>query len=197
MSQPQAVVPQAACFVVPRISSWSDYRSARRTDRVDWTTLTTRDRVAVFIPSDTAPQEIRDCLHEEVAQALGPQLLRWVVGGSFLAVAVWMLIPDKIDDDDHPDKQRWGVFGTTVLAFFLAEMGDKTQIATVALAARYHDLFSVVTGTTLGMMLANVPAVFMGDQIARRVSMRLVHGIAAFIFAVLGLLTLLNVGRLF
>ena len=69
----QAVVPQAACFVVPRISSWSDYRSARRTDRVDWTTLTTRDRVAIFIPSDTAPQEIRDCLHEEVAQALGPQ----------------------------------------------------------------------------------------------------------------------------
>lgn len=68
----QAVVPQAACFVVPRISSWSDYRSARRTGRVDWTTLTTRDRVAVFIPSDTAPQEIRDCLHEEVAQALGP-----------------------------------------------------------------------------------------------------------------------------
>ncbi|MFY7941203.1 MAG: TMEM165/GDT1 family protein [Burkholderiaceae bacterium] len=132
-----------------------------------------------------------------VAQALGPQLLRWVVGGSFLAVAVWMLIPDKIDEDDHPDKLRWGVFGTIVLAFFLAEMGDKTQIATVALAARYHDLFAVVMGTTLGMMLANVPAVFMGDQIARRVSMRLVHGIAAFIFAVLGVLTLLNVGRLF
>ena len=132
-----------------------------------------------------------------VAQALGPQLLRWVVGGSFLAVAVWMLIPDKIDEDDHPDKLRWGVFGTTVLAFFLAEMGDKTQIATVALAARYHDLLPVVAGTTFGMMLANVPAVFMGDQIAKRVSMRLVHGIAAFIFGVLGVLTLLNVGRLF
>lgn len=132
-----------------------------------------------------------------VAQALGPQLLRWVVGGSFLAVAVWMLIPDKIDDGDHPDKLRWGVFGTTVLAFFLAEMGDKTQIATVALAARYHDLFAVVMGTTLGMMLANVPAVFMGDKIAKRLSMRLVHGIAALIFAVLGVLTLLNVGRLF
>ncbi len=132
-----------------------------------------------------------------VAQALGPQLLRWVVGGSFLAVAVWMLIPDKIDEDDHADKLRWGVFGTTVLAFFLAEMGDKTQIATVALAARYHDLLPVVLGTTFGMMLANVPAVFMGDQIARRVSMRLVHGIAALIFAVLGVLTLLNVGRLF
>ncbi len=132
-----------------------------------------------------------------VAQALGPQLLRWVVGGSFLAVAVWMLVPDKIDDKNHPDQLRWGVFGTTVLAFFLAEMGDKTQIATVALAARYHDLFPVVMGTTLGMMAANVPAVFMGDQIAKRISMRLVHGIAALIFAVLGLLTLLNVGRFF
>jgi Ca2+/H+ antiporter, TMEM165/GDT1 family len=132
-----------------------------------------------------------------VAQALGPQWLRWVVGGSFLAVAAWMLIPDKIDQGEHPQSLRWGVFGTTVLAFFLAEMGDKTQIATVALAARYHGLFAVVMGTTLGMMLANAPAVFMGDHIAKRISMRLVHSVAALIFAVLGVLTLLNVGRLF
>jgi putative Ca2+/H+ antiporter (TMEM165/GDT1 family) len=90
-----------------------------------------------------------------------------------------------------------GVFGTTVVAFFLAEMGDKTQIATVALAARYTDLVAVVAGTTLGMMLANVPAVFLGDRIARSVSMTLVHGIAALIFAILGLLTLLNVGSFF
>jgi putative Ca2+/H+ antiporter (TMEM165/GDT1 family) len=89
------------------------------------------------------------------------------------------------------------VFGTTVLAFFLAEMGDKTQIATVALAARYPDLLAVVAGTTLGMMLANVPAVFLGDVIARKVSMPLVHAIAAGLFAVLGLLTLFNVGSLF
>ena len=132
-----------------------------------------------------------------VARALGPDLLRWVIGLSSLAMAGWMLIPDKIDDEEAGGQQRFGVFGTTVIAFFLAEMGDKTQIATVALAARYSDLIAVVAGTTLGMMLANVPAVFLGDTIARKVSMKLVHGIAAGIFAVLGVLTLLNVGKLF
>ena len=132
-----------------------------------------------------------------LAAWMGPQWLRWVIGGSFLAMAVWMLVPDKLDDvETEGSSQRLGVFGTTVLAFFLAEMGDKTQIATVALAARYTDLLAVVTGSTLGMMLANVPAVLLGDQIAKRVSMTLVHGIAAAIFAVLGVLTLLNVGQL-
>ncbi len=133
-----------------------------------------------------------------LATWMGPTWLRWVIGVSFLAMAVWMLIPDKLDDVQTEGRgRRLGVFGTTVLAFFLAEMGDKTQIATVALAARYPDLLAVVAGTTLGMMLANVPAVLLGDQIARRVSMTLVHGIAAAIFAVLGLLTLFNVGKLF
>ena len=132
-----------------------------------------------------------------VATALGPDLLRWVIGVSFIAMALWMLVPDKVDDEAAGRSERFGVFGTTVVAFFLAEMGDKTQIATVAMAARYDALVSVVTGTTLGMMLANVPAVFLGDTIARKVSMRLVHGIAAVIFAVLGLLTLFNVGQLF
>ncbi len=123
--------------------------------------------------------------------------LRWVIGLSFVGMAVWMLIPDKLDGDAAVKIDRFGVFGTTVVAFFLAEMGDKTQIATVALAARYSDLVAVVAGTTLGMMLSNVPAVFLGDQIAQKVSMTLVHGIAALIFAVLGVLTLLNVGKLF
>ncbi len=132
-----------------------------------------------------------------VAQALGPDVLRWVIGLSFLGMAVWMLIPDKLDDDGTARLKRFGVFGTTVVAFFLAEMGDKTQIATVALAARYPDVVQVVLGTTLGMMLANVPAVFLGDRIAAKVSMRLVHGIAAAIFCLLGLLTLFNVGSLF
>ena len=132
-----------------------------------------------------------------VAQALGPDVLRWVIGLSFLAMAGWMLVPDKIDDEAAGCRQRFGVFGTTVVAVFLAEMGDKTQIATVALAARYADIVQVVLGTTLGMMLANVPAVFLGDRIAKKVSMPLVHGIAAVIFAVLGLLTLFNVGKLF
>lgn len=131
-----------------------------------------------------------------IAAVLGPELLRWVIGLSFLGMAAWMLVPDKMDDGD--DKaQRFGVFDTTVFAFFLAEMGDKTQIATVALAARYSNLYAVVAGTTLGMMLANVPAVLLGDKVARIVPMQLVHGIAAAVFGVLGLLTLFNVGKLF
>ena len=132
-----------------------------------------------------------------IAAQLGPQVLRWVVGLGFIGMAAWMLVPDKIDDDGAAARQRFGVFGTTLLAFFLAEMGDKTQLATVALAARYHALVPVVAGTTLGMMIADVPAVFLGDRIARRVSMPLVHGIAALIFAVLGVLALLNVGSVF
>ena len=132
-----------------------------------------------------------------LAAQMGPVVLRWVIGLGFIVMAGWMLIPDQVDDEVAGGSQRFGVFGTTLLAFFLAEMGDKTQIATVALAARYDALVPVVAGTTLGMMLADVPAVFLGDTIAKKVSMPLVHGIAALIFAVLGLLTLFNVGHLF
>lgn len=131
-----------------------------------------------------------------VAQWLGPRWLRWVIGLSFLAMAAWMLVPDTLDDDAGAAPSRFGVFGTTVIAFFLAEMGDKTQIATVALAARYDSVLAVVMGTTLGMMLANVPAVFLGERIAQKVSMRWVHGIAAAIFALLGALTLAGADRL-
>jgi putative Ca2+/H+ antiporter (TMEM165/GDT1 family) len=130
-----------------------------------------------------------------VAAWLGPVLLRWVIGGSFLAMAVWMLIPDEADEVEG-GTARWGVFGTTVVAFFLAEMGDKTQIATVALAARYAQLVPVVAGSTLGLMLANVPAVFLGDKVATLVPMRVVHVVSALIFAALGVLTLLGVGQL-
>jgi Ca2+/H+ antiporter, TMEM165/GDT1 family len=134
-----------------------------------------------------------------VATLMGPAALRWVIGLSFIAMAAWMLVPDKIDaaEVEGTGFGARGVFITTVVAFFLAEMGDKTQIATVALAARYPDIVMVVLGTTLGMMLANVPAVFFGDRLAQRVPMRLVHGISAAIFAVLGVLTLLNVGKVF
>jgi Ca2+/H+ antiporter, TMEM165/GDT1 family len=133
-----------------------------------------------------------------VAQVLGPDLLRWVVGLAFIAMAGWMLVPDQVDEDEAAGMMnRFGVFATTVITFFLAEMGDKTQIATVALAARYHDLVQVVAGTTLGMMLADVPAVFLGGTIAHKMNMRLMHGISAIIFAALGVLTLLNVGKLF
>ena len=133
-----------------------------------------------------------------VAHALGADVLRWVIGLSFIAMAVWMLIPDKLDDGlEVKEVAVWGVLGTTVVAFFLAEMGDKTQIATVALAARYSDLVWVVAGSTLGMMLANVPAVYLGDKVAKRVSMAWVHGISALIFVVLGVMTLFNLGRFF
>ncbi len=132
-----------------------------------------------------------------LASLMGPDLLRWVIGGAFLAMAVWMLVPDQIELSATPDsRSRLGVFGITVVAFFLAEMGDKTQLATVALAARYPDLLAVVAGTTVGMLLANVPAVLLGDKLAGRLSMRLVHGVAAALFALLGLLTLLDVGQL-
>jgi putative Ca2+/H+ antiporter (TMEM165/GDT1 family) len=116
---------------------------------------------------------------------------------SFLGMAVWMMILDKIDDEAVGGKQRFGVFGTMLVAFFLAEMGDKTQIATVALAARHQDLIPVVAGTTLGMMLADDPAVFLGDRIAEKVSMPQVHGIAALFFGIMGVLALLNVGKVF
>jgi Ca2+/H+ antiporter, TMEM165/GDT1 family len=124
---------------------------------------------------------------------LGPDILRWVLGISFLAMAIWTLIPDKFDESDAR-LARFGVFGTTLLAFFLAEMGDKTQIATIALAAQYQSLVAVVLGTTLGMMIANVPAVLLGDRIAHRMPVRLVHTVAAAIFGFLGVATLLGAG---
>lgn len=129
-----------------------------------------------------------------ITSLLGPETLRWVLGISFLAMAAWTLIPDEFDEEDAK-LARFGVFGTTLVAFFLAEMGDKTQVATVALAAQYQSLVYVVTGTTLGMMIANVPAVIMGDRIADRMPVRLVHRIAAGIFAVLGVATLLGAGN--
>ena len=129
-----------------------------------------------------------------ITSLMGPETLRWVLGVSFIAMAGWTLIPDKFDEDEAK-LAHFGVFGTTLVAFFLAEMGDKTQVATVALAAQYHSILFVVIGTTLGMMIANVPAVLLGDRIAEKMPVRLVHGIAAAIFAVLGVATLLGAGE--
>lgn len=131
------------------------------------------------------------------ASLLGPQWLRWVVGVSFIGMAIWTLIPDEIEDDLAKSRHVLGVFGTTVVAFFLAEMGDKTQLVTVALAARYQELMWVVMGTTLGMMISNVPAVFIGDWLVKKVPLKWVHGIAALIFAGMGVAALLNVGNAF
>ncbi len=123
---------------------------------------------------------------------LGPTVLRWVLAVSFLAMAAWMLVPDQLDEDEEDMAPKFGVFGTTVIAFFLAEMGDKTQIATVMLAAEYQSWFWVVAGTTFGMMLANAPVVWFGERITRLVPLKWVHRISAAVFAVLGLWVLLG-----
>ena len=128
-----------------------------------------------------------------LTQVIGPDILRWVLGASFIAMAVWMLIPDTIGDEEQEQEPRWGVFGTTVVAFFLAEMGDKTQIATVMLAARFDAYYGVVAGTTLGMMVANVPVVYLGERMTRLVPMRVVHIVSALVFAVLGVLALMPI----
>ena len=127
-----------------------------------------------------------------VTTVVGETTLRWILGASFIAMAAWMLVPDTLDDAPTGSSPRWGVFGTTVIAFFLAEMGDKTQIATVMLAARYNEFIGVVAGTTLGMMLANAPAVWLGERVTRWVPMRTVHLVSAAIFAVLGVLALVS-----
>lgn len=123
---------------------------------------------------------------------VGPGTMRWILGISFIAMAVWIMIPDKLDDEVEKQAPKLGVFGTTVIAFFLAEMGDKTQIATVMLAAQYSSTFWVVVGTTLGMMIANAPVVWIGDKMTRKIPMKLVHGISATIFLVIGIYALLS-----
>lgn len=120
-----------------------------------------------------------------------PQVLRWSLGLSFIAMAGWMLVPDKAELA-RTDRDHLGVFATTLVAFFLAEMGDKTQIATIALAGRFGEFLPVVLGTTAGMMLVNVPVVLVGDRFAQRAPRQLVHGIAAAVFATIGLAMILD-----
>ena len=138
-------------------------------------------------------------LNHALAAALGTWLTRWLdpqwlrggLGASFIAVALWMLIPDRAGDAvEGRERTRLGVFGITTLAFFLAEMGDKTQIATVMLAARYDALVTVTAGTTLGMMIANVPAVLLGNKVLKLVPIAWVNGIAAQVFAAIGVAVL-------
>ena len=129
-----------------------------------------------------------------VTTLLGPDVLRWGLGGSFLAMAAWMLIPDKLDEGEAGKAPRLGVFGTTVIAFFLAEMGYKTQIATFMLAPQYNAWAAGGAGTTLGILLANAPVVWFGDAVTRRVPIRVVHVVSAVIFAALGAAALLGWG---
>ncbi len=129
-----------------------------------------------------------------ITSVVSPGVLRWVLGALFIGMAIWTLIPDKIEEEETQVARRVGVFTATLVTFFLAEMGDKTQIATVAMAAHYPNPLMVVAGTTLGMLIADVPAVFMGDRLAAKIPMKLVHSIAAAIFAALGIATLLGAG---
>jgi putative Ca2+/H+ antiporter (TMEM165/GDT1 family) len=123
-----------------------------------------------------------------LASLISPQTLKWVVAISFFAFGIWALRPDKLDDNQS--LRGTSVFVTTLIAFFIVEMGDKTQLATIALAARYDSLTSVVMGTTLGMMIANVPAVWVGEKLTHRINMKVMHWIAAALFIVLGILAL-------
>lgn len=132
-----------------------------------------------------------------ITSVVNPEVMRWVLGLSFIGMAIWTMIPDKIEEEETQVARHLGVFGATLITFFLAEMGDKTQIATVALAAHYGTPLMVIAGTTFGMLLADVPAVFIGNKFAAKIPMRLVHSVAAGIFAVMGFLTLVRVEKLF
>lgn len=142
---------------------------------------------------------IATVLNHSLAAALGdwlsslltPDVLRWIVAGSFIAVALWTLKPDKLDDGDDR-LSKYGALVATTIAFFLAEIGDKTQVATVLLAARFHDFVPVVTGTTLGMLLANVPVVLLGSRFADRLPLKAARLTAAAVFAALGIWALVR-----
>jgi putative Ca2+/H+ antiporter (TMEM165/GDT1 family) len=124
---------------------------------------------------------------------ISPDAMRWILGGSFLGIGLWLLVPDHIDDaaDSKVADRALQVFFLTVVLFFLAEMGDKTQIATIALGAKYSDVFSVTVGTTLGMMLANAPAVWVGQKFTKRMPIKWVHAVAAVTFIAIGIATLM------
>lgn len=143
--------------------------------------------VAGILVATLANHFLAALLGQQIGAFLDGKWFRYAVATSFIAMAAWTLVPDKLDDDEAPPPARAGVFLTTVVAFFLVEMGDKTQIATIALGARYLDAVWVTAGTTLGMMIANVPAVFLGEELVRRVPLKAVRMIAAALFLVIGL----------
>lgn len=129
-----------------------------------------------------------------ITATVSPDILRWILGLSFIGMAIWTMIPDKIEQEETWIAGKFGIFGATLITFFLAETGDKTQIATITMAAHYGTPFMVVMGTTLGMLIADIPVVFAGEKLATRIPMKLVHSIAAAVFALLGVATLLGAG---
>ena len=153
--------------------------------------------VAGILFATLANHGLAGALGAWITSVVSAEVMRWVLGMSFIGMAIWTMIPDEIEEEETRVARQLGVFGATLITFFLAEMGDKTQLATVALAAHYGTPLMVIAGTTLGMLLADVPAVFVGNKFAEKIPMKLVHSIAAGIFAVIGLLTLLKVEKLF
>ncbi len=129
-----------------------------------------------------------------ITATVSPDILRWILGLSFIGMAIWTMIPDEIEQEETWIAGKFGIFGATLITFFLAETGDKTQIATITMAAHYGAPLMVVMGTTLGMLIADIPAVFAGEKLATRIPMKLVHSIAAAVFALLGVATLLGAG---
>lgn len=129
-----------------------------------------------------------------ISSVVSLEVLGWMLGVSFIGMAIWIMIPDKIEEEKIPIKNYLGVFGITFITFFLAEMGDKTQIATIAMSAHYATPLLVIIGTTIGMLLADVPAVFVGNKFASKIPMKLMHAIAAAIFLILGVTILIGVG---
>lgn len=151
--------------------------------------------IAGILVATLANHGLAGALGAWITATINPGVLRWVLGLSFIAMAVWTMIPDEIEEDETQVARRFGIFGATLINFFfLAEMGDKTQLATVAMVAHFGSPMLVVIGTTLGMLLADVPAVFIGDKLSAKIPMRLVHAVAAAIFALLGIATLLGAG---
>lgn len=149
--------------------------------------------IAGILIATLANHALAGALGAWLRSLLAPEVLRWIIGGSLLAIAAWTLKPDKLEGEVR-ESSRYGVFALTCVVFFLAEMGDKTQIATIALAAKYDALMLVVIGTTLGMMIANVPVVFLGSAVSHRIPFRAVRIVAALLFAVLGVAALLGLG---
>jgi putative Ca2+/H+ antiporter (TMEM165/GDT1 family) len=135
-------------------------------------------------------------LGQSIANLLSGQWFRYAVGASFVAMALWTLVPDKLDADEEPKPSRYGAFLTTTVAFFIVEIGDKTQIATIALGAQFQNVLAVTIGTTLGMMLANVPAVYLGNAIVERVSLKFIRMAAALLFLLIGLWVLADAAGL-
>lgn len=152
--------------------------------------------IAGIFCATAANHAIAAVIGVSVSQYLSGEFLRWFLGLSFLAMAAWSLVPDKADDNPKLFDQ-WGVFGATCASFFLIEIGDKTQIATMALAARFHSVVLVTLGTTTGLLLADVPAVYLGELAANRLPLKLMRFTAAAVFAAFGVATLLNVGNFF